>query len=294
MVRKKTAQQPKSITLGPDELRRAVVVIERRIKDLEAFDASKIEERWDAKTEALATKINDSLAEIFGRGTAEFKEHWIDTLDTVGMTITFDGQGGPSLEEIRRGYAKGIADAVIRLSSLKDLFVERLEDIVSDEQPRLHGERKKIAPSNRRVFVVHGHDDGLKESAARFLSQLDLDPIILHEQANEGRTIIEKLEANADVGFAVVLLTPDDAGHRADAPDEIRSRARQNVVLELGLFVGLLGRNRVCALYKGDVELPGDLSGVLYVRIDDNAAWRYELAREIKAAGIKIDLNKLA
>jgi predicted nucleotide-binding protein len=150
------------------------------------------------------------------------------------------------------------------------------------------------APSTRRVFVVHGHDDGLKETVARFLSKLDLEPVILHEQPNRGRTIIEKFEEHTDVAFAVVLFTPDDMGYPAGKPDETKPRARQNVVLELGFFMAALGRDRLCVLYKGGVDVPSDYSGVLYEEVDSKGAWRFRLATEIKSAGVEVDLNKAA
>ena len=131
-------------------------------------------------------------------------------------------------------------------------------------------------------------------TVARFIAQLSLEPIILHEKPNEGNTLIEKFEKHSqDIGFAVVLLTPDDQGGVADSdPAMHQLRARQNVILELGYFLGALGRRRVCALYGSGAELPGDMDGVLYVPVDDADGWRLKLAKEIKAAGIEIDLNK--
>ncbi|MGA2645760.1 MAG: nucleotide-binding protein [Candidatus Sulfotelmatobacter sp.] len=144
---------------------------------------------------------------------------------------------------------------------------------------------------SRLVFLVHGHDDAVKESVARFLERLDLKPVILHEQPNQGKTVIEKFEAHSDVGFAVVLLTPDDVGGLASSPDKLSRRARQNVILELGYFIGRLGRAKVCALYKEGVEIPSDIHGVLYVPYDAGNGWRLQLANEIRAAGIAVDLN---
>lgn len=141
--------------------------------------------------------------------------------------------------------------------------------------------------------MVHGHDAGTKEAVARFISALGFDPVVLHEQPNQGKTIIEKFEAHADVGFAVVLFTPDDVGHPAGAPDKAASRPRQNVVLELGFFLGSLERGRVCVLYRHGVEIPSDYSGVLFVPFDDAGAWRFLLAKEMKAAGLNVDLNKV-
>lgn len=150
-------------------------------------------------------------------------------------------------------------------------------------------------PKNtRKVFIVHGRDDALKNSVARFLRRLGLEPVILHEQPNRGRTIIEKFIDHSDVGFAVVLLTPDDQGGVAgESADAFRGRARQNVILELGFFLGRLGRDRVAAIYDSEVEMPSDYSGVLFLPYDDKGQWQFPLAKEIRAAGIPVDLNQL-
>lgn len=150
----------------------------------------------------------------------------------------------------------------------------------------------KRALMSRNVFVVHGHDDGAKDSVARFLEKLKLRPIILHEQPNEGMTVMEKFEYHSKAGFAVVLLTPDDIGCVRNKPKEKKLRARQNVIFELGYFIGILGRNKVCALYKNGVEIPTDYQGILYLSMDSGENWRLLLAKEIKKAGLDIDLNK--
>lgn len=142
---------------------------------------------------------------------------------------------------------------------------------------------------SRRIFLVHGQDEAAKESVARFVTQLGLEPVILHEQTNRGQTIIEKFEEHSNVAFAVILLTPDDVGYLAAKPRQTKPRARQNVVFEFGYFVAKLGRGRVCVLHKGEVEFPSDTSGVVYVRLE--ADWRIHLAKEMKAAGIQVDLN---
>lgn len=149
-------------------------------------------------------------------------------------------------------------------------------------------------PANGRIFLVHGRNEGICESVARFLESLGLPVTILHEQPNKGRTIIEKFEDNADVGFAVVLLTGDDKGGLAsDSPKNYRPRARQNVILELGFFFAKIGRDRVCALYEPGVEIPSDFSGVLFVELDPNRRWHVELARELKSAGFDVDMNRV-
>jgi predicted nucleotide-binding protein len=154
-------------------------------------------------------------------------------------------------------------------------------------------ESEETQPESRDVFLIHGHDDGTKETVARFLGKLDLNPIILNEQPNKGRTIIEKFKEHSDVGFAVALLTPDDIGAPKSSPDKLTPRARQNVILELGYFIGKLSRARVCGLYVEGVELPSDIHGVLYVPLDSAGAWRWKLASEIKAAGIDVDMNRV-
>jgi predicted nucleotide-binding protein len=150
----------------------------------------------------------------------------------------------------------------------------------------------RIRRASRRVFVVHGHDAGSREAVARFLERLALQAIILKDQASAGQTIIEKFETESDVGFAVVLLTPDDVGATGKAPRKLRARARQNVVFELGYFSGTLGRGRVAALVKGDVEIPSDYKGVAFINLDEDDGWKIKLANELKAAGLSIDLNK--
>ena len=140
---------------------------------------------------------------------------------------------------------------------------------------------------SNRIFIVHGHDNEPKEAIARFLSSLGLEPIILHEQANKGRTIIEKFrDEAADVGFAVVAMTADD--QIVSSKGELR-RARQNVVFELGFFLGALGPSRVAAVIKGDIEKPSDYDGVVYIPFD--AGWKIAIAKELQVVGYAIDWN---
>lgn len=153
-------------------------------------------------------------------------------------------------------------------------------------------ETRLVRSLSNRVFIVHGHDAEARETVARFLAKVGFEPIILHEQANRGRTVIEKVEANSDVGFAVVLLTPDDLG-RAQADADLEPRARQNVLLELGYFIAKLGRPHVCALKRGDVVIPSDFAGVVWTEMDPAGAWKTALGKELQAAGHQIDWNKL-
>lgn len=198
--------------------------------------------------------------------------------------------GPPPLGEKVKGMRDRMGAKIQKLESIS----ERLElipgpkgTIKKDEIPQ------KAMKKGRTIFIVHGHDEAAKQAVARFLEKLDLNPIILHEQPDRGRTIIQKFEDYSDVGFAVILLTPDDIGYKKDKPEETKARARQNVIFELGFFIGKLGHENVCALYKEGVELPSDIQGRLYVSMDPGEGWHMKLAREIKHSGIDIDMNRV-
>ena len=151
-------------------------------------------------------------------------------------------------------------------------------------------ERYDMPLDNRKIFLVHGHDDETKNTVSKFLRSFGPEVIILHENANQGQTIIEKFEKHSDVVFAVVLSTPDDVGASASQPEKTRRRPRQNVILELGYFMGKLGRGRVCCLYVAGVELPSDYHGVLYVPYDESGNWKKALVKELAAAGVRLEV----
>lgn len=145
-----------------------------------------------------------------------------------------------------------------------------------------------------KVFVIHGRDEGMRQSVARFLAALGITPVLLVERSDSGGvTIMEELEQQLDAEFAVVLLSPDDQGHCAGQTKHRRSRARQNVIFEFGLFIGKLGRRRIFVLKKGELELPTDVLGLMYTDYDCAGAWQLRLARDLKKAGYLIDGEKL-
>ena len=206
-------------------------------------------------------------------------------IDSFGSSYFNYNPGEPLEEKFRQKVQVHIAE-------LKSI-VERLELIPElPRVPAVEESNKRKRASGSDIFIVHGHDEAAKEKVAGFIRALGLNPVILHEKPNKGRTVIEKFEDYANVGFAVVLLTPDDVGAAFSDKDNLCKRARQNVVFELGFFLGKLGRERVCALHKRDVEIFSDYSGVLFVPMDENDGWKLKLAKEIKAAGIPVDLNK--
>jgi predicted nucleotide-binding protein len=171
-------------------------------------------------------------------------------------------------------------------------IVGRLE-LIPEENPCAPDLHKTLASglASAKVFLVHGHDTGALGSVEAFLRKLNLAVTILRDEPNKGQTIIEKVESNADVGFAVVLLTGDDEGHQRQVKDALLPRARQNVIFELGYFIGRLGRSRVCALYENGVELPSDYSGVIFIHWSEDENWKFLLLRELKEAGLPVDAN---
>jgi predicted nucleotide-binding protein len=155
---------------------------------------------------------------------------------------------------------------------------------------------RRTVRSRKKVFVVHGHDHALKSDVEVFLGEVGLEPVVLHREADQGQTVIEKFEHHSDVDYVIVLLTPDDVGcsaiEFAKADKQFESRARQNVVFELGFFAGRLGRPRVCCIYKAGVALPSDLSGFVYKEIRSSIEEvGYSLIKEFKAAGLEIQMR---
>ena len=165
------------------------------------------------------------------------------------------------------------------------------EATTKSEAPTL--EKSKAPMDKSKVFIVHGHDNAAKEAVARFIEKIGLEAIILHEQASSGNTIIEKIEANSNVGFAIVLYTPCDVGASQEEKDQLKPRARQNVVFEHGYLIGKIGRKNVCHLFKSGVETPSDIEGLVYAPMDAGDGWKYKVAKEMKACGYDIDLNKI-
>jgi len=175
------------------------------------------------------------------------------------------------------------------LKTLLEGFIEQLEAFGEPTEEKIIEATKHI--SSMEIFIVHGHNEEVKNELAIILNKLGFKPIILHEQANQGLTLIEKLEKHSDVGFAFVLLTPDDLGRENKESKSLSPRARQNVVFEHGLFVGKLGRKRVCCLYTGNIEIPSDLNGLVYLPFKYSInEIQLDIIKELKAAGYKIEI----
>lgn len=171
-----------------------------------------------------------------------------------------------------------------------DITAKVFDYVEKETQPKARLADTDVV-KNKRVFIVHGHDEAIEVKASQLIKELGLEPVILHEESDKGQTIIEKLERCTDVGFGIILYTPCDHGGEMGS-DSMMPRARQNVVFEHGMLIGKLGRGRVCALLKGDIEKPSDISGIIYKTIDDKGMWRIEVAKELDEAGYDVDMNK--
>ena len=199
--------------------------------------------------------VEAALRRLFGTDSVQLKE-----FKRVSYSPGVFYSGQPNSDFIK-AYQSGVRTAVAIIAAA----LREFEDYeVPAHKPSLDGAKNAKRPG-KRVFIVHGHETAMKESVARFLERLGLEAIILHEQANAGQTIIEKFERESDADFAVVLFSPDDVGAEKDKMADLKPRARQNVVLELGYFIGKLGRQRVLPLVHGQLELPSDVHGVVYV-----------------------------
>lgn len=277
-------QAPTRAQLTPEQIRSGIARINRRIEELEQFDPGKVKKRWAPEVKALEAAIEETLAGIFGEGSEQFKRYsGAASLDHGPVQMVFGGPDPGYDRQFSQYLTEGKEQALLLLRRA----VLGLEESLPEASTLATSQPAAPPTASRKVFIVHGHEDGPREMVARFLSQVAFEPVILHEQASQGRTIIEKVERHGDVPFAVVILTPDDEGSKRGAAP--RPRARQNVVLELGYFIGRLGRDKVCALKQGDLELPSDYAGVVYHPLEGE--WRQALARELKAAGFQIDWN---
>lgn len=291
--KKSTASEPKlpaELLISRDDaksrlqerIQKGLELKQAQINSREALDTAKNEySKWNSFNAELLKRIfsTEELAEEYSR--------WIG----IGVMAMRE----PSLGEKIADLYKDIDQKIHRIDSI----IERLELIPlahtaatvttpADESPRLPAKTKK-------VFVVHGHDEIAKTNLEVFLHEIGLEPVVLHRQADEGLTIIEKFEKHSDVGYAFILLTPDEIAYikaddsKGDNERQKEYRARPNVIFEFGYFVGKLGRSRVCCLYTGDVSLPSDLSGMIYKKFTNGIEEvAYSIIKDLKASGYAI------
>ena len=222
---------------------------------------------------------SELLKQAFDFPDNEYQQEY----DNTGITILMGN------EDVMEDYHKKINRKIAVLERLED----KLPLLPKAETENIEQTLPPSIETSKNVFIVHGHDSNTRNETELLVKQLGYEPIVLFKQPNNGDTIIEKLfrEAN-DVAFAIVLYTKCDEGKAVEDAD-LKPRARQNVVFEHGLMCGLLGRKRVVALVEEGVEIPGDLSGIVYIPLDSAKRWQLDIAREMKASGLNVDLNNL-
>lgn len=228
--------------------------------------------------------------------------HNWDTFNSIILKTSFDPPNNEYLNEYRALQLTIYNDTLQNRVNLiknninaKIEFLRSMLGISALYKNSLLGARtiqkENIPLDKTKIFVVHGHDDVARLEICRFVEKLGFEPIVLHEQPNSGKTIIEKIESYSDVGFGIILYTPCDIGSKDSINPTFKSRARQNVVFEHGYLIGKIGRNNVTALVKDDVETPSDISGVVYISMNNN--WKLILANELRSSGYPVDLNKI-
>jgi len=222
---------------------------------------------------------NELLKQLFNNKENEYKKEY-----TKSVFLNSTG-----LSDVISDKKKTIQEKINFLES----FIERLELIPSAINETFKDNELLNILSTKEVFIVHGHNDLIKQKTARTITKLGLEPIILHEKADGGKTIIEKFEKNSsNIGFAIILLTNDDEG-KSKSSNSLKPRARQNVIFEMGYFIGKLGRERVFLLLENGVEKPGDLDGIVYTPIDEYDGWKLKLVKELKTCGYSVSADNL-
>jgi len=230
--------------------------------DDEVEDAKNEESKWDSlNVEILRRSFSDDtlLNEYKEMDLTKYYGDWQDQLGTHQIRVEK------------------------RVAFLESVFTRIAKGLI----PEGAASGSAISPGEERVFIIHGHDEASKVQVARLVEKLGFNAVILAEQTNRGRTLIEKLERHSDVAFVVAILTPDDIVADKSA------RARQNVILELGMFAGKIGREKVCILLAPEVDIPSDLRGMAHYELDKAGAWRFSVSKEMKDAGFPVDMNKL-
>ncbi|MGF6264393.1 putative nucleotide-binding protein [Paraburkholderia youngii] len=272
--------------LPPARIEQRIRELDGHLDELRAIDVQTYSDNDRQILVALQARIRDTLERCFGYNTPRCNRFYgagslYEPMRQGGIFSRRNALEARLREEIRENVVRAVGLLQSAQASLRADLADAMHQLPSTGADK---------PLSNRVFVAHGHAADAREKVAGFLRRLGFEAIILHEQADMGRTVIEKVEAYGDVDFAVVVLTPDDQGCAVDGTPE--PRARQNVLLELGYFIGHLGRHKVCALKRGELEIPSDFAGVIWKKMDDGNGWQLELARELKAAGHKFDMNK--
>ena len=243
---------------------------------------------YQIATPSDAQKLSQELTDSIRRTESEAlsASPVLDSLRVAIRSKKDDAESGTTEKDDQGLLLRTVADRIGSLEQAVKRIIRDMPKPVADTE------------FTRDVFIVHGHDGEMKNELARFLQKLEFNPIILHEQPDRGQTILQKLQyEGAKVGFAFILHTPDDEGRVKDDDEApLNPRSRQNVVFEHGMFVGQFSHTRVCAIVRESVEIPTDLSGVVYKRVPADGGINsiaFDLVSELRAAGYVVDANKL-
>jgi predicted nucleotide-binding protein len=276
--------EPTKLIVGKDAFK---VSLNERIKVGEEIYNKQIQTNLQLEDAKLDfNNWNDYNSELLKQSFNNENNEYRKDYNTVNLYYSLERSQGPLVDFKGKLHNK--------ITELKQLLqkVDLIKSNIVEPSKIIGKSGNQSSEINNNVFIVHGHNTEIKLNVARTLEKLGLSPIILHEQPDDGKTVIEKIEEYSDVGFAIILLTDDDIG-KSKLEETLNPRARQNVILELGYFIGKLGRKNVCTLYAKGVEIPSDLRGLLYTEIDSSESWKFKIARELKSAGYDIDANNI-
>lgn len=250
---------------------------------MQPVEFSDVQQKFIAEFHKWTDYNSELLKQAFDIPNNEYQSHYV----RCGQVMVISAN-----EDLIKIYKDELRDKIDYLDSLNSKI-----DLLpcSSVNSKITSGKNAVLKDSKKVFVVHGHDDNLRSKVELFVRELGLEPIVLFKQPNMGETIIQKLQREAsDVVYSIILYTPCDLGKDKEKMDEnMKPRARQNVVFEHGFMCAFLGMENVCALVDDEVEIPGDLSGVLFVPVDDEEMWKYRIAKEMKAVGLKIDTSCL-
>lgn len=255
--------------------------LDNEIKDNPVYEKyEKARQKWQQWPESETSS--------FSRGQWDFPDNLEDA-----KSLSYDIY--KSISENDKSFADNLSFSLFRQNKLGEnfyklnstflgYFIQVLEEIIN-ANPELEDNSPKTI-EGKTVFIIHGHDNELKTEVQLLLKRAGVSNIVLHEQTDRGRTIIDKLiDETKNAGYAIGLLTPDDLTTTGN------NRARQNVILEIGYFLGYLGKERLRMIVKGEVEIPSDLQGILYEKHHTSGAWKIKLLKELQAVGIYVDIQ---
>lgn len=229
---------------------------------------------------------NELLRSVFNNAENEYHNSYTNSGSMVGVHEVLLGA---NIYNHEYKFKTSIQRIEAKLQELESLMKKaELIPIGEAEMPSRTVKSFSNSIQKPTVFIIHGHDEEMKRSVQLFLNRGEIQDVVLHEQPDKNRTVIEKLiDEGSAADYVIALLSPDDV------QEDGSMRARQNVILEIGYFIGKLGRERVRLLRREGTVIPSDLHGILYENYDKDGAWRIKILKEIQASGININIDKI-